>query len=77
MSAIKMVKADVSIEQIEDETCEHGGDHCTFTVSHTVSIDLREIGVKVTNILGRYCETCATEIAKRIQESLPEDDGTQ
>lgn len=74
---IKMIKADVAIEPLEDELCENNGDNCTFSQTHTVSIDLRAIGVKATNVLGRYCETCATEIAKRIQESLPEDDGTQ
>ena len=73
---IKMTKADVWIAQVEDEVCENNGENCTFSVSHQLHIELRAIGTGIIPI-GRYCETCATELAKRIQASLPDDDEEQ
>lgn len=68
---VKMDKDDVSIEQIEDAVCDHGGDNCTFTPTHRVVVDFRSAGQK-ESLIGDLCETCATEIANRIRESLPE-----
>lgn len=70
---IKTLKCDVSIVPINEPSCEHGGDQCTISATHRVSIDFRSAGISEF-IGGEYCETCATEIAKRIQESLPDDE---
>jgi hypothetical protein len=73
MSEIKMLKVDVSIEHIEDPICEHNGENCTFSVTHRVNVDFRSAGMQ-TQVGGEYCETCATEIANRIQDALPEEE---
>lgn len=72
-SEIKMLKVDISVVPLEYQMCSHGGDHCTFSVTHRVSVDFRAAGI-IEFVGGEYCETCATEVAKRIQSSLPEDE---
>ncbi len=66
-------KADVFIEHIEEATCDHQGDNCTFTPTHRVGIDIRNTGIRQT-LIGDLCETCAKEVAKEIQDSLPDTD---
>lgn len=66
-------KADVYVEPIEDQTCDHNGENCTFSVTHRVGIDFRNAGMRQT-LIGDYCETCATELANAIKDSLPETD---
>ena len=69
MSDIRMVKADVTIHEI-DEEC----DKCTVgRPTHVVLLDLRSAGE--THSLGRYCRTCAESVAERVQDSLPAEEG--
>ena len=65
---IRLEKDDVTVEPIFDECGQ-----CTNTLggdSFTVAIDFRAAGM--TERLGRYCETCAEEIARRIRAGLPD-----
>ena len=64
--AIGLEKSDVTVEEIFDEC-----DNCTGgPATHTVKIDFRNAGM--AQELGRYCESCAEEVADRIRASLPE-----
>lgn len=70
-----MIKEDVKVLPLEDEICDYHGENCQFTISHSVAIEIRSAGME--QVIGHYCESCANELAKRIRESLPKDDGTQ
>lgn len=62
-----LAKDDVTVEAITDEC-----DECTGTIvggSYTVAVDFHSAGM--TERLGRYCEECAEEIARRIRDGLP------
>lgn len=67
MSEINLIKEDVSISPINDTECEH----CGATASHSVFLDLRGNGGGIC--IGHFCETCATEAAKRLQSTLPSE----
>mgnify|MGYP001617581528 CR=1 FL=1 len=70
MDGVFMDKSDVTIEEI-DEECED----CTVgPPTHVVMMDVRSLGQGV--LVGRFCEPCAREVARRIQDGLPDaDDG--
>lgn len=70
---MKLLKCDVAIEPIAEGTCSHQGENCTGGRTHRVTLDCRSIGI-ISQVGDEYCETCATEIAKELQSSLPEDE---
>lgn len=56
---------DVTVKPIEAELCE-----CEeATIDSELWIDLRTAGMSV--VIGRYCKSCADEIARRIRGSVP------
>jgi hypothetical protein len=62
---IHMVKADVTVQEL-DEECEE----CTVgPPTHVVMLDIRSLGE--THALGRYCQKCAESIADRVRDGLP------
>lgn len=63
---IRMVKADVTVQEL-DEEC----DECAVgPPTHVVMINFRSAWM--ANPLGRYCQACAERIADRIRDGLPE-----
>jgi hypothetical protein len=68
MDEIRLVKSDVTVEEITEDCAE-----CTGTLTgagYVVAVDFRSAGT--VERLGPYCETCAESLAARIRDGLPE-----
>jgi len=64
---IRLDGDDVLIEEIEPDECDEcaGG-----PATHAVYIDFRSAGM--CSPVGRFCKTCAEEVASRIRDGLPQ-----
>jgi hypothetical protein len=58
---------DVQVRKLDPDLCESCDER---RATHTVRVDFRTAGF--TTALGKFCQSCAKELAARIRAGLPE-----